>query len=98
MWPALIFLSISHTSDWLPHAPLTPLCPATLLVGCPYPYHQPHFWLEATLSFSSSYPYCSVPATLLTGPTLILPLSIYPIVVKHIQTWSVRTPSSYISL
>jgi len=58
-------LSISHTFDWLPHIPLTPLCPATLLVGCSYSYRPPHFWLDATLSFSSPR---SAPATLVTRP------------------------------
>jgi len=99
MWPALIFLSISHTSDWLPHIPLTTLCPATLLVGCLYPYRPPHFWLDATLSFSS---YRFAPATLLTGPHTH---SSFYYLSHRCQActnmvcapWSVRTPGSYIS-
>jgi len=83
-----------------PHFPLTMLCPATLLVGCLYPYHLPHFWSDATLSFSY---HRSAPATLLTGPhthsssfylSLLLP-SMY----KHgLCTLVCVHPSSYISL
>jgi len=61
----------------------------TLSFSCLYPYRQLHFLLDATLSFSSS---CSVPATLLTGPHIHSPFSIFiPVIAKHVQTWSVHT-------
>jgi len=86
-----------------PHFPLTPLCPTTLLVGCTYPYRQPHFWLDATLSFSSSDSYRFVPATLLTGPhTHSSPFYLYlllPSMYKHgLCALVCAHPSSYISI
>ena len=88
----LSFLSISHTCDWLPQSPLVVL----------YSYHQPHFWLDATLSFSFSYPYCFALATLLTGPhTPYLSIFILslPSLYKHgLCALVCAHPSSYINL
>ena len=76
MGQPLSFLSIHHTSDWLPHSPLTPLCPATLLVGCTYPYRQPHFPLSLSLcsSHTSDWP-----------PRSFFLFLFIPVVDKHVQ-------------